>query len=137
VPPYLRRTERLDELIPWLYLKGVSTIPVVGNNGDLARVNGAAPVQKNSGNLGIAELNPGAPLHIRSLNGTSKVLAEDDVIPASLAFPQTMFELRLPGAVHFDLVDQNFGGHITAVPQTINKKAWHRLCLVKYVCASI
>lgn len=25
VPPYLRRTKRLDELIPWLYLKGVST----------------------------------------------------------------------------------------------------------------
>jgi putative transposase len=25
VPPYLRRTRRLEELLPWLYLKGVST----------------------------------------------------------------------------------------------------------------
>ncbi len=25
LPPYLRRTKRLDALIPWLYLKGVST----------------------------------------------------------------------------------------------------------------
>jgi len=25
LPPYLRRTRRIDELIPWLYLKGVST----------------------------------------------------------------------------------------------------------------
>src|SRR5437763_4409590 len=25
LPPYLRRTKSLDELIPWLYLKGVST----------------------------------------------------------------------------------------------------------------
>lgn len=25
VPPYLRRTKELDELVPWLYLKGVST----------------------------------------------------------------------------------------------------------------
>ena len=25
VPPYLRKTKRLEELIPWLYLKGVST----------------------------------------------------------------------------------------------------------------
>ena len=25
LPPYLRRTKSLDELIPWLYLKGIST----------------------------------------------------------------------------------------------------------------
>src|SRR5512143_1143749 len=25
LPPYLRRTESLEELIPWLYLKGIST----------------------------------------------------------------------------------------------------------------
>src|SRR3954451_11231079 len=31
LPPYLRRTRSLDELIPWLYLKGVST-------GDFAEV---------------------------------------------------------------------------------------------------
>ena len=25
LPPYLRKTKSIDELIPWLYLKGVST----------------------------------------------------------------------------------------------------------------
>ncbi len=25
LPPYLRRTKSLDELLPWLYLKGIST----------------------------------------------------------------------------------------------------------------
>ncbi len=25
LPPYLRRTKSIDELIPWLYLKGIST----------------------------------------------------------------------------------------------------------------
>ena len=25
IPPYLKRTSRLEELIPWLYLKGIST----------------------------------------------------------------------------------------------------------------
>ena len=25
LPPYLRRTKSLDELIPWLYLRGIST----------------------------------------------------------------------------------------------------------------
>ena len=25
LPPYLRRTKNIDELIPWLYLKGIST----------------------------------------------------------------------------------------------------------------
>ncbi len=25
LPPYLRRTKSMDELIPWLYLKGIST----------------------------------------------------------------------------------------------------------------
>ncbi|KKK54300.1 hypothetical protein LCGC14_3086120, partial [marine sediment metagenome] len=25
LPPYLRRTKAIDELIPWLYLKGIST----------------------------------------------------------------------------------------------------------------
>lgn len=25
LPPYLRRTKSVEELIPWLYLKGVST----------------------------------------------------------------------------------------------------------------
>jgi len=25
LPPYLRRTKTIEELIPWLYLKGVST----------------------------------------------------------------------------------------------------------------
>ena len=25
LPPYLRRTKSLDELVPWLYLKGIST----------------------------------------------------------------------------------------------------------------
>ena len=25
LPPYLRRSPSLDELIPWLYLKGIST----------------------------------------------------------------------------------------------------------------
>jgi len=25
LPPYLRRTKSLEELIPWLYLKGIST----------------------------------------------------------------------------------------------------------------
>ena len=25
LPPYLRRSQSVDELIPWLYLKGIST----------------------------------------------------------------------------------------------------------------
>ncbi len=25
LPPYLRRTKALDELVPWLYIKGIST----------------------------------------------------------------------------------------------------------------
>jgi hypothetical protein len=25
LPPYLRRTKMLEELLPWLYLKGLST----------------------------------------------------------------------------------------------------------------
>jgi hypothetical protein len=25
LPPYLRKTQRIEELIPWLYLKGIST----------------------------------------------------------------------------------------------------------------
>ena len=25
LPPYLRRTKSIDELLPWLYLKGIST----------------------------------------------------------------------------------------------------------------
>jgi transposase-like protein len=25
VPPYLKRTKRIEEFIPWLYLKGIST----------------------------------------------------------------------------------------------------------------
>jgi hypothetical protein len=25
LPAYLRRTESIDELLPWLYLKGIST----------------------------------------------------------------------------------------------------------------
>jgi len=34
LPPYLRRAKSIDELIPWLYLKGVST-------GDFREVLGA------------------------------------------------------------------------------------------------
>jgi putative transposase len=34
LPPYLRRTQSLDELIPWLYLRGIST-------GDFTEVLGA------------------------------------------------------------------------------------------------
>jgi transposase-like protein len=25
LPPYLRRTQQIEELLPWLYLKGIST----------------------------------------------------------------------------------------------------------------
>jgi putative transposase len=33
LPPYLRRSQSLDELIPWLYLKGIST----GDFGEASR----------------------------------------------------------------------------------------------------
>ena len=44
LPAYLRRTRNLEELLPWLYLKGVSTGPVRGGPGGAARARGAGAV---------------------------------------------------------------------------------------------
>ncbi len=30
LPPYLRKTRRVEEVLPWLYLKGISTGPLTG-----------------------------------------------------------------------------------------------------------
>ena len=43
LPAYLRRTKNLEELLPWLYLKGVSTGPVRGGAHGAARARGAGP----------------------------------------------------------------------------------------------
>jgi hypothetical protein len=61
------------------------------------------------GSLTATAINCPAPLHVLRSNGTAKVLAQDTQVPANPAAPQTMFELIRPGALRFDLVDENLG----------------------------
>jgi hypothetical protein len=103
-----------------------SNVTVTGNlninETDIVQFVGSAPatingaVNCNGGTLfgspivsGGTGVNCPAPLHVLRSNGTAKVLAEDDQVPANPAVPQTMFELRRPGALRFDLVDENNG----------------------------
>jgi len=44
LPAYLRRTKNLEELLPWLYLKGVSTGQFAEGADGATRARGAGPV---------------------------------------------------------------------------------------------
>jgi hypothetical protein len=78
-------------------------------NGDLILGNSVF-IDRSALSMGVGTLIPLAPLHVFQADGTAKVLAEDEQVPANPAQPQVMFELRRPGAVRFDLVDE-FNGN--------------------------
>ena len=68
LPPYLRKTKAIEELIPWLYLKGVST-------GDFAEALQALVGPRAAGLAMVFKLCESAARKWRTLNG-AKLLPE-------------------------------------------------------------
>jgi hypothetical protein len=66
-------------------------------------------VASPTGDVGMGTASPTSPVHVFRADGTAKVLAQDTQVPANPGIPQVMFELRRPGAVRFDLVDESNG----------------------------
>jgi hypothetical protein len=62
-----------------------------------------------SGNVGVGEGAPAAPLSVTRSDGTAKLKVEENLPAANPSAPQTMLELRRSGAVRFDLVDESNG----------------------------
>ena len=57
-----------------------------------------------TGNVGVGTATPDAALNVVRADGSAKVKVTDS---STASFPQTMFEIRRPGAVRFDVADDS------------------------------